>query len=69
MKKYDVICSKLNIEEKDIENYLKTIQGLNPIPSRGFYMGDNVRFIQPDAEIKNVDGVYRVVMWNQVFQK
>ena len=62
MKKYDVICSKLNIEEKDIENYLKTIQGLNPIPSRGFYMGDNVRFIQPDAEIKNVDGVYRVVM-------
>lgn len=62
MRKYDVICSKLNIEEKDIENYLKTIQGLNPIPSRGFYMGDNVRFIQPDAEIKNVDGVYRVVM-------
>lgn len=69
MRKYDVICSKLSIDEKDIENYLKTIQGLNPIPSRGFYMGDNVRFIQPDAEIKNVDGVYRVVMLDSSIPK
>lgn len=61
-KNYSLICSKLNITEKDVQNYLKIIQSLNPIPSRGFYMGDTIRYISPDAEIKNVDGVYKVVM-------
>lgn len=60
--KYDIICSKLKITEEDVKEYLKLIQTLNPIPSRGFYMGDTVRYIQPDAEIKNVDGVYKVIM-------
>lgn len=61
-RKYDVICSKLKITEDHVTAYLKTIQTLNPIPSRGYYMGDTVRFIEPDAEIKNIDGVYKVVM-------
>ena len=25
-------------------------------------MGDNIRFIEPDAEIKNIDGKYKVIM-------
>lgn len=61
-KNYSLICSKLNITEEDVQNYLKIIQSLNPIPSRGFYMGDTIRYISPDAEIKNIDGVYKVVM-------
>lgn len=60
--KYDIICSKLNITEEIVKEYLKIIQTLNPIPSRGYYMGDNVRYIEPDAEIRNVDGVYKVIM-------
>ena len=60
--KYDVICSKLNITDEIVREYLKIIQTLNPIPSRGYYMGDNVRYIEPDAEIRNVDGVYKVIM-------
>ena len=60
--KYDIICSKLNITEEYVIEYLKIIRSLNPLPSRGFYMGDTIRYIEPDAEIKNIDGKYIVVM-------
>ena len=60
--KYDIICSKLNITEEYVIEYLKIIRSLNPLPSRGFYMGDTIRYIEPDAEIKNINGKYIVVM-------
>ncbi len=60
--KYEIICSKLNISTDDVIKYLEIIKTLNPLPSRGFYMGDNIRFIEPDAEIKNIDGKYKVIM-------
>ena len=60
--KYDIICSKLNITEEYVVEYLKIIRSLNPFPSRGFYMGDTIRYIEPDAEIKNINGKYIVVM-------
>ena len=69
LSKYDVICAKLKITEEEARNYLKTIQKLNPIPSRGYYMGDAVRFIQPDAEIKKVEGIYKVVMLDSSIPK
>lgn len=60
--KYDIICSKLNITEEYVVEYLKIIRSLNPFPSRGFYMGDTIRYIEPDAEIKNIGGKYIVIM-------
>lgn len=60
--KYDIICSKLNITEEYVVEYLKIIRSLNPFPSRGFYMGDTIRYIEPDAEIKNIGGKYVVVI-------
>lgn len=60
--KYDIICSKLNITEEYVVEYLKIIRSLNPFPSRGFYMGDTIRYIEADAEIKNIGGKYVVVM-------
>lgn len=60
--KYNIICSKLNITEEYVVEYLKIIRSLNPFPSRGFYMGDTIRYIEPDAEIKNIGGKYVVVM-------
>ena len=59
---YEIICKKLNIDEKKISKYLNIIKALNPIPSRGFYMGDTIRYIEPEAEIKKIDGVYKVIM-------
>lgn len=60
--KYNIICSKLNITEEYVVEYLKIIRSLNPFPSRGFYMGDTIRYIEPDAEIKNIGGKYVVAM-------
>lgn len=60
--KYDIICSKLDITEEYVVEYLKIIRSLNPLPSRGFYMGDTIRYIEPDAEIKNINGKYIIVM-------
>ena len=65
--KYDIICSKLNITEEYVVEYLKIIRSLNPLPSRGFYMGDTIRYIEPDAEIKNINGKYIVVMSEKIF--
>ena len=35
---------------------------MEPKPSRGFYTGDEVKFIIPDAAIRNIDGQYFVIM-------
>ena len=56
------ICEKLKISEKRLKEYLEEIRKLNPIPARGFYMGDNINFIIPEAEIKKVRGKYEVLM-------
>lgn len=56
------ICEKLKISEEKLKEYLKEIRKLNPIPARGFYMGDNTNFIIPEAEIKKSGEKYEVLM-------
>lgn len=68
-KKYGEISEKLKISENKIKNYLEVIRKLNPIPARGFYMGDVTNYIAPEAEIKMVDGEYQVVMLNENIPK
>ena len=68
-KKYGDISEKLKISENKIKNYLEVIRKLNPIPARGFYMGDVTNYIAPEAEIKMIDGEYQVVMLNENIPK
>lgn len=68
-KKYGEISEKLKISENKIKNYLEVIRKLNPIPARGFYMGDVTNYIAPEAEIKMIDGEYQVVMLNENIPK
>lgn len=68
-KRYGEISEKLKISENKIKNYLEVIRKLNPIPARGFYMGDVTNYIAPEAEIKMVDGEYQVVMLNENIPK
>lgn len=56
------ICEKLKISEEKLKEYLKEIRKLNPIPARGFYMGDNTNFIIPEAEIKKSGEKYEILM-------
>lgn len=60
--KYVNIAKALNIEPKEAQNYGDIIKSLEPKPSRGFYTGDEVRFISPDAYIKNINGEYLIIM-------
>lgn len=60
--KLEEIGKKVSLSKEEIEKKLNKIKVLNPIPSRGFYMGDAIRYIIPEAEIKEHDGKYIVIM-------
>ena len=67
--KYDLIGKKLNISAREAQRYGDAIKKLEPKPSRGFYTGDEVNYIIPDAEIKNVDGEFFIIMNEGVLPK
>ena len=60
--KYSVIAKALKITPKEAQDYGDLIKGLEPKPSRGFYTGEEVKFIIPDASIRKIDGEYFVIM-------
>lgn len=64
--KYQVIAKKYKITTQEAQKYGDVIKELEPKPARGFYTGDEVRFIIPDAEIKNIDGEFFILMNNKV---
>ncbi|MCI5750319.1 MAG: RNA polymerase factor sigma-54 [Clostridium perfringens] len=60
--KYQVIAKDLGITPKKAQDYGDLIKTLEPKPSRGFYTGDEVGFIIPDAEIRKIDGEFLILM-------
>jgi RNA polymerase sigma-54 factor len=60
--KYEVVAKDLNIAPREAQRYGDLIKKLEPKPSRGFYTGEEVNYIVPDAEIKNVDGEFFIIM-------
>ncbi|MGG5461869.1 RNA polymerase factor sigma-54 [Clostridium sp. B9] len=60
--KYQVIAKSLGITPKEAQSYGDQIKSLEPKPSRGFYTGDEVGFIIPDAEIRKIDGEFFIIM-------
>lgn len=60
--KYQVIAKDLDITPKKAQDYGDLIKTLEPKPSRGFYTGDEVGFIIPDAEIRKIDGEFLILM-------
>ncbi|MDP0488339.1 MAG: RNA polymerase factor sigma-54 [Fusobacterium sp. JB019] len=56
------IGEKVELSIQEVEEKLKIIRTLNPIPSRGFYMGDTIRYIIPEAEVKKIEGKYAIIM-------
>lgn len=67
--KYDLIGKKLKISAREAQRYGDAIKKLEPKPSRGFYTGDEVNYIIPDAEIKNIDGEFFIIMNEGVLPK
>ncbi|MDK0749046.1 RNA polymerase factor sigma-54 [Clostridium perfringens] len=60
--KYQIIAKELGITPKKAQDYGDLIKTLEPKPSRGFYTGDEVGFIIPDAEIRKIDGEFIILM-------
>lgn len=60
--KYKNIAVALNISPREAQRYGDIIRKLEPKPSRGFYTGEEVRYILPDAEIRKVQGDFFVIM-------
>ncbi|MHC1684288.1 MAG: RNA polymerase factor sigma-54 [Clostridiaceae bacterium] len=64
--KYNVIAKELNITVKEVQEYGDLIKTLEPKPSRGFYTGDEVKYIVADATIKRIGDEFIIVMKNDV---
>jgi RNA polymerase sigma-54 factor len=67
--KYSVIAKKLNISIQEAQRYGDIIKTLEPKPSRGFYTGEEINYILPEAYIKKIDNEYFVIMNNDDIPK
>lgn len=64
--KYEYIAKQLKITAKEVQTYGDVIRSLEPKPSRGYYTGEEVKFIIPDAYIVKFDSEYNVIMNNSI---
>lgn len=60
--KYNNIAKALDISPREAQRYGDVIKKLEPKPSRGFFTGDDVKFVIPDAEIRNIQGEFYIIM-------
>ncbi|WP_294372466.1 RNA polymerase factor sigma-54 [uncultured Clostridium sp.] len=67
--KYEAIGKALKISPREAQRYGDLIKKLEPKPSRGFYTGEEVNYIIPDAEIRNIDGEFFIIMNESVLPK
>ncbi|WPC42172.1 RNA polymerase factor sigma-54 [Clostridium sp. JS66] len=67
--KYNVIAKHLNIDVKKAQEYGDIIKSLRPRPSSGFYTGEDVKYIVPDAQIRKIDNEYYIIMNEDVTPK
>lgn len=67
--KYSAISKALNISPKEVQHYGDIIKSLNPKPSSGFYTGDEVGFIIPEAYIRKIGEEYHVIINDSLVPK
>lgn len=67
--KYQTIGKALKITAKEAQAFGDLIKTLEPKPSRGFYTGENMKFIIPDAEIRKIGNEFFVIMNDKVLPR
>ena len=67
--KYNVIAKELKITISQVQKYVDIIKNLEPKPSRGFYTGETVKYIVPDAYINKINDQYFISMNEDVLPK
>ncbi|WP_138203748.1 RNA polymerase factor sigma-54 [Haloimpatiens lingqiaonensis] len=63
------IAKKLSISVQEAQKYTDLIKTLEPKPSRGFYTGESVKYIIPDAYIRKINDEYHIIMNDSVLPK
>lgn len=67
--RYQSIAKAMKITVQEAQAYGDIIKKLEPKPSRGFYTGEEVKFVVPDAYIRNIDGEYFIIMNEEVLPR
>lgn len=60
--KYSQLSKVLGTDIKKVQEYGDFIKSLQPKPSRGFYTGEETKYIIPDAYLKKIDDKYYIIM-------
>lgn len=60
--KYNIIAKDLKISVKEAQEYGDIIKSLEPKPARGFFTGEEIKYIIPEAYIKKIDGEFCIIM-------
>lgn len=67
--RYNIIGKSLNITPMEAQRYGDIIKKLQPKPSSGFYTGEEVNYITPDAYIKKIGEKYYIIMNDDLVPK
>lgn len=67
--KYMSIAKQLGIDVKEAQSYGDIIKALEPKPSRGFFTGEEVKYIMPDAYIRKIDDEFHIIMNDSVLPR
>lgn len=67
--RYAQLSKILGIDSKKAQEYGDFIKSLQPKPSRGFYTGEETKYIIPNAYIKKLDDKYYIIMNDDVTPK
>lgn len=60
--KYSILAKKLNINIKKAQDYGDLIKLLEPKPARGFFTGEETKYVIPDAYIRKINKEYIILM-------
>lgn len=67
--RYNIIGRSLDITPMEAQRYGDIIKKLQPKPSSGFYTGEEVNYIIPDAYIKKIGEKYYIIMNDDLVPK
>ena len=68
-RNYSLISEKLNISVEQIEDYLDIIKTLEPIPARGYFVGNKTNYVVPEAKIEIIDDELVVILNEEAIPK
>ena len=68
-RNFSLISKNLNISVEKIEDYLNIIKTLEPIPARGYFVGNKTKYVVPEAKIEIIDNELVVTLNDDAIPK